>query len=68
MKLKKLTATQRMTLKMNGIPNDDMKDWMYVKTETVSSDGSKAASKNDDKTRFMVIQNINSNEIRRIEL
>ena len=68
MKLKKLTATQRMTLKMNGISNDEMKDWYYVKTETVSSDGSKSSSKNDDKTRFMVIQNANTNEIRRIEI
>ena len=68
MKLKKLTATQRMTLKMNGVPNEELKDWYYVKTETESATGSKSASKNDDKTRFMVIQNTNTNEVRRIEI
>lgn len=68
MKVKRLTAAQRMTLKMNGIPNTEMKDWYYVKTETESSTGSKSSSKNNDKTRYMVIQNINTNEIRRIEI
>ena len=68
MKVKRLTAAQRMTLKMNGIPNNEMKDWYYVKTETESSTGSKSSSKNNDKTRYMVIQNINTNEIRRIEI
>lgn len=68
MKLKKLTATQRMTLMMNGISSDDTRNWMYVKTETESGTGSKASSKNDDKTRYMVIQNINTNEVRKIEI
>lgn len=68
MKLKKLTANQRMTLMMNGISSDDTRNWMYVKTETESATGSKASSKNDDKTRYMVIQNINTNEVRRVEI
>ncbi len=68
MKVKRLTAAQRMTLKMNGIPNSEMKDWYYVKTETESVTGSKASSKNNDKTRYMVIQNVTTNEIRRIEI
>ena len=68
MKLKKLTSTQRMTLKMNGIPNEEIINWMYVKTETESGSGSKSSSRNNDKTRYMVIQNVNTNEIRRIEI
>ena len=68
MKLKKLTSTQRMTLRLNGISNEEMKDWYYVKTETESASGSKSSSKNDDKTRYMVVQNVSTNEVRRIEI
>lgn len=66
--MKKLTANQRMTLMMNGIQKDDVRNWMYVKTETESATGSKSSSKNDDKIRYMVVQNINTNELRRIEI
>ena len=68
MKLKKLTSTQRLTLRVNGIANEEMKDWYYVKTETESASGSKSSSKNDDKTRYMVVQNVSTNEVRRIEI
>lgn len=66
--MKKLTANQRMTLMMNGIQKDDVRNWMYVKTETESATGSKSSSKNDDKIRYIVVQNINTNELRRIEI
>ena len=59
MNFKKLTVNQIMTLKINGISNEDLKNWYYIKTENDSD------SRN---IRFMVIQNIVTNEIRKIKL
>lgn len=56
---KKLTVNQIMTLKINGISNEDLKNWYYLKTEN---------DPNSKNVRLMVIRNIVTNEIRKIKL
>lgn len=68
MKLKRLTAAQRVLCIKSGIPSEELINWQYSKTETISSTGTKSSSRNEDKTRYMVIYNTETKETRKIEL
>lgn len=64
---KKLSVAQCKLLEEHGIENP--RDWLYIKTErTDVGSGSNTLSKFRDKITVMVIQNKDTDEIKRIEL
>ena len=58
------TRAQRNALLMNGI--NDPENWLYVKTEHQSDDGSKNVARNSSKNIYMVFVNKNTGETERI--
>ena len=63
---KKLTRQQMKYMNKEGI--DDCTDWLYIKTETHSSDGNKQSSKLKEKKIQMVVWNRNTNETKYIDI
>lgn len=60
----RLTYAQRVLLSAYGV--GDIRDWVYIKTETTSCSGSKNLSKNQPKESKMVFQNINTGELKKL--
>ena len=59
---KTLTRAQRQLLSKEGVK--DLNNWLYVKTETISADGSKCAARNSTKHIRDVFVHKETNEIK----
>lgn len=62
---KKLTVAQMKIINKSD-KSIDCNDWLYLKEEAIDDSGNKCVSKNNSKTKYMVIINKTSGEVKKI--